>query len=220
MQQVAARVEFVYGYSYAQALAPCFGLNWPLLAHGFVWQPVTYMFLHANAWHLGLNLATVLLFGSALEGEVGGGRFWRIFLAGGVLGGLGWLLMTALNPYLPAMPSLTAALPQALREWLPASGQAATLDTSMCVGASGGVFALIGAYAALFPRRQVYMLLFFVIPLRFRARSLAWVLGVLTVADAVFLQFQVAYMAHLAGGLAGCLYGLRLRRMGFCDLDE
>ena len=220
IQQTAARVEFVYGYSYAHALIPCFGLNWPLLAHGFVWQLVTYMFLHANAVHLGLNMLTVLLFGAGLESEIGGARFWRIFLTGGVLGGLGWLGMTALIPFLPPIPSLSGWMPQALRVLFPVASETTTLDTSMCIGASGGVFALIGAYAALFPRRQVYLLLFFVIPVRFRARNLAWLLGLLTVLEAVFLQSQVAYSAHLAGGLAGFIYGLRLRRLGLCGFED
>ena len=217
---MADRIDFVnvygYRYSYASALVPCFGLNWPLLSHGFVWQPVTYLFLHASWLHLGLNMLTVLLFGSALEGEVGSKRFWRVFLTGGVLGGAGWLAVTALLPYLPSLPAVTHWMPPAVRAWLPASAAGETLDRAMCIGASGGVFALIGAYAALFPKRVVYVLLVF-IPVKLKARSLALLLGVLTVAEAVFVQSQVAYAAHLAGGLAGYLYGMRLRRLGYAD---
>ena len=210
MQQAAARVEFVYGYSFGQALVSCFGLNWPLLRHGFFWQPLTYMFLHAGWAHLGLNLLTVLLFGSGLEREVGGARFWRLFLAGGVLGGLGWLAVTAALPYLPPMTSLTGWIPAGLRTWLGAgTGPSGSLQSALCIGASGGVFGLIGAYAALFPRREVYVLLL-VVPVRMRASTLAWVLGLLTVAEAVFVQTQVAYAAHLAGGLAGFLCARRM----------
>ncbi len=215
IQLTVARVDFVnvygYRYSYGQALVSCFGLNWPLLTQGFVWQLVTYMFLHASAFHLGMNMLTVLLFGSALECEVGGRRFWRIFLTGGVTGGIGWLAMTALLPHLPSLSMLAAWVPQAVREWLPAASGKETLANALCIGASGGVFALIGAYGALFPARQVYVLLI-VLPVKIRARSLAWLLGVLTVAEAVFVQSQVAYAAHLAGGVAGLLYGWRLKR--------
>jgi rhomboid-like protein len=210
--RAAERVEFVYGYSFGHALVPCFGLNWPLLAHGFFWQPLTYMFLHANWAHLGLNMLTVLLFGSGLEAEIGGRRFWRIFLVGGVVGGLGWLAVTAALPYLPPMASLTRWMPEAARAWLGAGAPAGgSLDAALCIGASGGVFALIGAYAALFPRREVYLLLL-VFPVRLKARTLAWLLGVLTVAEAVFVQSQVAYAAHLAGGLGGWLCARRMRR--------
>jgi len=220
VQQTAARVEFVsvygYRYSFGQALTACFGLNWPLLAQGFLWQLVTYMFLHATWAHLGLNMLTVLLFGSGLESEIGGRRFWRVFLTGGILGGAGWLAVTAVLPHLPSLPPLSHWMPQAVRAWLPAAGGRETLDSAMCIGASGGVFALIGAYAALFPKRVVYVLLI-VFPVKMRARSLALLLGVLTVAEAVFIRSQVAYAAHLAGCLAGYLYGLHLRKMGYAD---
>jgi len=218
IQRAAGGVEFVYGYSFGQALVSCFGLNWPLLSQGFFWQPLTYMFLHDGWAHLGLNMLTVLLFGSGLEAEIGGRRFWWLFLGCGVLGGVGWLAVTALLPYLPPMDALTLWMPEALQAWLHVGSSAgSTLETASCIGASGGVFALIGAYAACFPQRMVYGLFLFVIPFRLKARSLAWLLGVLTVAEAVFVQAQVAYAAHLVGGLAGYVYGMRLRKLGITD---
>jgi membrane associated rhomboid family serine protease len=192
MQRATSRVEFVYGYTFGNALVSCFGLSWPLLLRGFFWQPLTYMFLHDGWWHLSLNMLTVLLFGSGLEREIGSSRFWRVFIAGGVIGGLGWLATTAVMPYLPTALAAGRHTP----------------DNSMCIGASGGVFALIGAYAALFPQREVMLLLPF--PIRMRARTLAFLLGILTVAEAVFLQSRVAYAAHLAGGLAGYALGKRM----------
>ena len=205
------QVTFVYGYKFSQVLVPCFGLNWPLLAHGFFWQPLTYMFLHASWAHLGLNMLTVLLFGSGLEAEIGSRRFWQVFLVGGVVGGLGWLGVTAAMPYMLPMASLTQWMPEAVRTWLGAGDTAGrSLDAALCIGASGGVFALIGAYAALFPRREVYVLLL-VFPVRLKASTLAWVLGIMTVAEAVFVQSQVAYAAHLAGGLGGWLCARRMR---------
>lgn len=223
IQQAVARVDFVnvYGYrfSYGHALTSCFSLNWPLLSQGFLWQPATYMFLHASWLHLGLNMLTVLLFGAGLEFEIGGRRFWHVFLMGGVVGGIGWLAMTALLPHLPSAEALTRWMPQVVRHWLGAGGsEGRTLDSALCMGASGGVFALIGAYAALFPKRVVYVLLVF-IPVKLKARSLALLLGGLTVAEAVFIQSQVAYAAHLAGCLAGYLYGMRLRRLDVGDED-
>ena len=220
IQQTVARVEFVYGYTYGQALMATFGLNWPLLARGFLWQLVTYMFLHASWAHLGLNMLTVLLFGSGLEYEIGGRRFWWLFLIGGAVGGIGWLAVSAALPVLPPMEVLTRWMPQAVRHWLDAGGaEGRSLDSALCIGASGGVFALIGAYAALFPQRVVYVLLI-VFPVKLKARSLAWLLVALTVGEAVFVQSQVAYAAHLSGCLAGYLYGRRLRGMDQGDEDS
>jgi len=47
-----------------------------------------------------------------------------------------------------------------------------------------------------------------------KARTLAWLLGVVTVIEAVLVQSQVAYAAHLAGGLSGYLCGRRIRGGG------
>lgn len=211
IQTVTASLPFAYGYSLGTAVETCFALNWDLFVRGCYWQPLTYMFLHGGWGHLFLNVLAIILFGAGVERCVGSRRFWLIFLLGGILGGLGWLAVMACIPLLPSVPSLLSALPESVRVWLPVQGKAQSLHVAACVGASGGVFALIGAFAALFPRAQVYVLLFFVLPLRLKARNLAILLGILTVLDAVFLQFQVAYAAHLAGGLAGYLIGVRLR---------
>jgi membrane associated rhomboid family serine protease len=223
IQQTASRVEFaqIYGYriTFGQSVESCFSLSLPLLSKGFVWQLFTYMFLHDGFWHLFFNLLTVVLFGAGLESEVGRRRFWRIFLTGGVIGGLGWLTVTALMPMMPPLGWLNGWMPQALRAWMRVPPPDAGVPAA-CMGASGGVFALIGAFAALFPNRCVYFLLFFFIPVRPRARAWAWSLGALTVLEAVFVQSQVAYSAHLAGGLAGYLYGLRLSRSGLFGREE
>ena len=73
------------------------------------------------------------------------------------------------------------------------------------------MFALIGAYAALFPRREVTVLILF-FPVRMKARTLAIFLGILTVIEAVVVESQIAYAAHLAGGVAGYMYGNSLVR--------
>lgn len=202
VQQVAARVDFVAGHSFGEMLMYCFGLHAPLLAQGFVWQLVTYLFLHGGWMHLGLNMLTVLLFGSGLELEIGSRRFWTTFLIGGALGGAVWVAFDALQPW------LAAALP-AVAHVFALRTQAGVYGT--CIGASGGVFALIGAYAAIFPRRETVVLVLF-FPVRMKARTLALFLGALTIVEAVLIQSQVAYAAHLAGGVAGYLYGLSLVR--------
>ena len=216
IQTLSAHVYFVYGYTFDKPLELCFALNWGLLKHGFFWQPITYALLHGNLFHLLMNMLVIVLFGAGVEMEVGGRRFLRIFFFGSILGGLGWLGLLALMPILPPMDAFAQWVPAAVRRWMPlAPLTREALDTAMCVGASGGVFALIGAYAAMFPNRTVYVLIPF--PVKMRARTLAIFVGVATVIEAILIQTNVAYAAHLTGCLAGYAYGAVLRRKGFND---
>jgi len=145
----------------------------------------------------------LLLFGSGLEREIGSRLFWRLFLVGGALAGLGWVAFGWIEPLVVAW----------LSGWFPRLAAGFRPEISgVCVGASGGVFALIGSYAALFPRREVVLLLFFVVPIRMRASRLAWVLVAITIGEAILFSGRIAYAAHLAGCLAGYFYAMRLRR--------
>jgi membrane associated rhomboid family serine protease len=209
---IASHVDF-YGHSFTEAIYPLFGLNWMLLTQGFYWQLFTYIFLHEGWVHLFFNTMILLFFGSGVEAEVGGKRFLWIFFFGGIVGGLGWLAVLALTPYLPDLPNTANWVPQWMRTFLPMATGMETLANGKCIGASGGVFSLIGAYAAIFPKRQVIWFMPF--PLRISARWLAITLGLLTIIEVVFIQARVAYAAHVVGGLAGYLYGLWLNKRGF-----
>ncbi len=161
---------------YVGPLAQWFGLAWDDIRRGMLWQPVTYMFLHGGLMHLLMNMLGLLVLGRELEDTLGERRFLRLYLGGGLLGGLGWLML---------------------------SGG----DGRVCVGASGAVFGIIGAFAALFPHRQLTLLLFFVIPVTMSARTLAIAFGVGTLLMLRVGGGGVAHAAHLAGGIAGYLYG-------------
>ena len=80
------------------ALAYVFGLNGERLAHGFVWQPLTYMLLHDGIWHILVNLLMLWMFGREVEYFIGPKAFTRLYVFAGLLGGGFWLLFNLLQP--------------------------------------------------------------------------------------------------------------------------
>lgn len=92
------------------------------------WQPLTYMFMHANFSHLFCNMFAVWMFGSALEREWGEKRYLTYYLICG----------------------LGAACVQQL-VWL-ISGPGIT------IGASGAVFGILLAFGWLFPEVRMFLL--------------------------------------------------------------
>lgn len=80
-----------------------------------------------------------------------------------------------------------------------------------CLGASAGVLGLAGAYAALRPLDKFFVYVPF--PITLPAWALATLIFILNAAELMFVQSQVAYMAHLVGIVAGIASGLVLRRV-------
>jgi membrane associated rhomboid family serine protease len=58
------------------------------LARGYVWQLLTFQFLHVDLWHLLGNLLGLWFFGRFVEQVLGTKRFLVAYLGAGILGGL------------------------------------------------------------------------------------------------------------------------------------
>ena len=118
-----------------------FGL-WPPGSGGafHYWQLITYSFLHGSLLHLGFNMAAVWMFGAELE------KRWN---------DLRYLLTYLLSVAVAAMTQITVS-----GYFLHATGPV--------IGASGGVFGLLLAYALYFPNRviSIIFLPFIQIPAR------------------------------------------------------
>lgn len=158
------------------------GLSIPGLKSGYLWQLVTYLFVHGSPAHIVLNMLGLYFMGPETERAVGSRHFLILYFLSGILGGIGWLFISD-------------------APW------------AVCIGASGAIFGVIGAFAALFPQRPMTLLVLFVLPVTMKAWMLAVSLGVI---ELVFLlsspQQGIAYAAHLAGGVAGYVYALALFR--------
>ncbi len=81
------------------------------------------------------------------------------------------------------------------------------------IGASAAVLGCVIAFATLFPEREITLLVFFVLPVRLKAKYLAFI----TVAiDAVMFLTQpnshVAHLAHLGGAALGYIY---IKHLGY-----
>jgi membrane associated rhomboid family serine protease len=81
------------------------------------------------------------------------------------------------------------------------------------VGASAGVLGCVIAFATMFPDREVTLLLFFIIPVRMKAKFLALIaIGFDVVALMSGMDAGVAHLAHLGGAGFGYLY---VRHLGY-----
>src|ERR1043166_9460164 len=106
------------------------------LKRGYVWQFITFQFLHGGLPHLVLNSIGLYFFGRPLESELGRREFIRLYLFSGVLGGVVQALL----------------------------GLVAPRFSGPMVGASAGICGLLAAFALLAPESEVYI--GFILPVR------------------------------------------------------
>lgn len=152
-----------------------------------IWQPVTYLFLHGDIWHILINMLMLWMFGRELELVWGQKRFLNYFLICGVGAGIITILVN-LTPFL----------------W----GHRPT-DTPT-IGASGAIFGILIANAILFPDRRIWL---FPLPLTIPMRPFVAVMGAIEFFSTLgSTGDHVSHFCHLGGMLVGWLY---LRRGSF-----
>lgn len=170
------------------ALEALFAL-WPLqsidgVSYFHFWQIITYAFLHSTdqVAHLLFNMLGLWMFGAEVERYVGPRRLLVCYFASVVTAALSQLFI----------PILFGAPP------------------APTIGASGGVFGLLLAYAFLFPTRKV-------IPLIPPIPMPAWLFATLYAGVELFLGVTgsasgVAHFAHLGGMVGSALVIMQWRR--------
>ncbi len=68
-----------------------FGLNIYFFTEGFYYQVVSTMFAHGGIEHLVMNMIVLWQMGNLIEGYIGKGRFFLIYMIGGILTSVGTL---------------------------------------------------------------------------------------------------------------------------------
>jgi membrane associated rhomboid family serine protease len=64
------------------------------LDQGEWWRLITAAFLHANLFHLGMNMVVLWIVGAPVEQAIGRGRFLALYLVSGLAGSAGALLLS------------------------------------------------------------------------------------------------------------------------------
>jgi membrane associated rhomboid family serine protease len=147
---------------------------WPVGSNFLPWQVITYAFLHANFGHLFFNMLGIWMFGGELERLWGPKRFLQFYFASVLSAAATQLLVCALI--------------------------GATFPT---VGASGGLFGLLLAFAMMFPTRTIVPL---IPPIPMKAKTFVMIYGGLELFFGVTGTVSgVAHFAHLGGMLGGWL---------------
>lgn len=160
------------------------------------WSPLTSVFVHAPpggasffSMHFIGNLLLLVTAGPALEERIGERRFLGLFFAAAFIALLAHVALAYLTDI--------------------------TSPTALALGASGGLFGVLTAFAVRYPRERLPMLLlffFFQMPafavlLLYLAFNLVYMLS-----DAIGAAGDIAWWGHFAGFLVGLAYAYRLPR--------
>lgn len=153
----------------------------------FLWQIVTYMFLHGGLLHLFLNMYALFLFGIPIEQAWGSRRFLFYYFFTGIGGGVMILL---LNMFLGGAQYYTPT-----------------------IGASGAVFGILLAFGMLFPDVELIMLF---IPFPIKAKYMVMIYGGIEVVSLVFSRGEsnISHIGHVGGLIFGLFYFFILRKHG------
>jgi rhomboid family protein len=159
------------------ALSAWFGVSTEGLTRDlYVWQPVTYMFLHADLMHLLFNMLVLWMFGGDVEARLGPKTFLGLYLGAGICAGICYAAF-ALAPGMVRIP---------------------------CIGASGSIMGVVVFAGLLDPNRTVLFMLFF--PMRLRTLIWLLVALDLFYFITEQGGNGVANSAHLGGALFGYLH--------------
>jgi membrane associated rhomboid family serine protease len=158
----------------------------PLFLHGFLWQIITYCFIHIGILGTALEMLSLWFLGSFLESNHGPRWLAELYftsVAGAGLAAIGLSLVMHADAF--GAPAI--------------------------YGAFGGIFGLLIAFGVLYGDMEFMM---FPLPMTMKAKYLVAVYMLIAVAT-LFSSNRVYALAQLGGALAGYLYIKAAPRRGY-----
>jgi membrane associated rhomboid family serine protease len=138
------------------------------------WQIVSYSFMHGSVMHIAFNMLALWMFGGPVESALGARRYTFYYFA--CVLGAAFAQLATMHYFQPG-------------------------DFYPTLGASGGVFGLLLAFAILYPRAKM-ALIFFPVPIPAPIFVAGYMILEL-VLGVTGTQAGVAHFAHLGGALVG-----------------
>ena len=151
-----------------------------VVSQGYIWQPVTYMFVHGGIFHILFNMLALWMFGVELERMWGSRYFTKFYFVCGV----------------------GAAAVQTLMSFLPVPALQQVYYTQT-IGASGAIFGVLFAYARYFPDRPIMLYFVFPIPAKYFVMIMG---GIALLASFEGGGGGVAHATHLGGMVVAYIY--------------
>ncbi|KAJ1962618.1 hypothetical protein GGI12_002545 [Dipsacomyces acuminosporus] len=143
---------------------------------GLSYTMLTSTFSHREVWHFLFNSVALVSFGTSIANVMGVEQFTAFYLSAGVVSSLVSHVLAPLRPAL-ILPSL---------------------------GASGAVYAVVGATMSMYPNAKIALIFLPFIPLTISQAFPA--LMAYDLAGAVMGWQTFNHLAHLGGGLFGIAY--------------
>ncbi len=193
--------SYVWGPAGQALMYMLLGFN-PAVVYHFPWMIYTVftsIFVHGGFFHLLMNSIVLLFLCTYFESLVGRRRYLLLFLTSA-------FFAEAFH----TIASLTL-YPELMGPYYASRAFLATL-----IGASGGIFGIMTAFAVMYPRQRITIFVgFFPLP----NVPLFLAVGIAVAMEVVNMFFQpwstVAHAAHVGGAIVGGIYGAYYRIHGY-----
>ena len=142
------------------------------------WTLLTYFFTHEGIFHILFNMLFLYWFGKLIVEYMGSNKLFALYFLGGITGGLVYILIYNILPIFQDQ-----------------------VMTSMMLGASAGVFAVVVGAATLIPNYTFFLLLLGPVRIKYIAIFYVFLSFIQTIGSNAGGE-----LAHLGGALIGFLY--------------